>query len=144
MKQRNGYPIDYAIPIVWNFLPIIMFASYIFVCIMPTTQEGSFSFSNFLFFMSIPYGLAIVTTSLVYLSVCRRMSIKGFWTIIKPNIIRGGIILVGAALIFGVIDLSLLDVFNEGGLNIIRLGLMIGGPIIIGMFTLLCISSIED
>lgn len=144
MRQRNGYLIDYAIPIVWNFLPIMMFAIYIFSCIMPSTEVGIFSFSRFLIMMSISYGIAIVTTSLAFISVCRRMSIKNFWTILKPNIIRGGIIFVGAGLAFGVIVLSLLDVFNEGYLNFVRLFLMIGGPIAIGYFTLLCLSNFED
>ncbi|MBD5336667.1 MAG: hypothetical protein HDR95_05080 [Bacteroides sp.] len=144
MRQRNGYLIDYAVPICWNFLPIMMFAAYIFSCIWPGTEDGTYSISNFLIMMSMAYGLAIVVTFFAFISVCRNKSIKSFWTIIKPEIIRGGIILAGATLIFGVIALSLLDVFNEGGLNIIRLFLMIGGPIIIGMFTLFCISSVED
>lgn len=89
--------------------------------------------------------MAIVITFIAYISVCRRMSIKSFWKIIKPDIIRGGIILVGASLAHGVIALSLLDIFDEDFfISFIRLGLMIGGPIVIGMLTFLCISSVED
>lgn len=144
MRKKYNTLVDLMLPISIIFLPIIMLAVFLFVCIMPGTEAGVFSFTNLFLMLSFPLGLGIILTLLAVL-LYRNQTIWGKYVkAIKCQWKKCGIILVGICLIFLSIWTSLLSVFNEGGLNIIRLVLMFGGPILIAMLTFGFLSEMED
>lgn len=133
------------LPVCLNVLPIITLCVFLFTCVISLgSDDKNFSFGNLCMIESFLIALGVIATVFLYFSRKPIMPIMDFFEYIKYPWIRCGIIMIGAILIYGVIALSLLDVFNEDALNIIRLLLMFGGPILIGLLTLMALSCIEE
>lgn len=144
-KKGKGYLIDYALPICLNIMPIICFAVFLLVCILPGTETGAFTFSNLVLFISLSYLLGLTVAIVAYLSKFRNSSFSRYCRSIRFIWQRSIIILLGILVCFGSMKLSLLDVFNDDFfLNLVRLFLMLGVPILIALFFSIWVSSIEE
>lgn len=143
--SHSKYHKGIVLPICLNMLPIITLCTFLFSSVISLgSDEKFFSFSNLCIIEGCPIALGIIATVYLYFSRKPIMPIMDFLAYIKYPWIRCGIIMIGAFLVYGVISLSLLDIFSEDALNIIRLLLMFGGPIIIGLLTLMALLNIEE
>ncbi len=133
------------LPVCLNILPVITLCVFLFSCVITLGRdEQAFTLGNLCLIESFPIALGFIASLFLYFSRKPILPIMDFLVYIKYPWIRCGVILIGAFLIYGVIALSLLDIFNEDALNIIRLLLMFGGPILISLLTLMALSYIEE
>lgn len=144
MTRKKNFLIGSVLPVSLYAFPVIMLAVYIVASIMPASLDSPIGFGGFCFMIGLPYLFSLIVLSLEFLSKRRSTSFRLFFQKVKPSILRGFTILIGIFLIYGSIRLSLCSAFDEGAMNLLRLFFMIGGPIIIGMFTLFAFSSIEE
>lgn len=145
MKDKPLITVYVALDVILVFLPVVFFAIFLFACILSVGKDDTaFSFAGLCLMMSFPYVMGAIVMLGGWCRARRFGTTQEFLQQAKRSWTKGGIILIGTFLTFGTIKLSLLEVFDEGALNIFRLLLMFGGPIMIGLLTLLALSESED
>lgn len=143
-KINSANLLDTALSLCLYGLPIVFLLIFLFICILPGTESDAFSIRTLGLMLSFPYAFALLICLFSFIAKRKDVDLRTYCYSVKYHWYRAFIILIGILLCYGAIELSLLDVFYDGPLNILRIILMFGAPILIASGTLMVIFEIED